>query len=109
MHTDLWEGNVLLDEKSHEIVAIIDGDRAVFGDPEFEFASSWMNNDNLRKGYGKEKEADSKEKNIRKKLYEIFYLLIECYVGFAEYNNLEMYENSKEKIFDEIKLIEIDL
>lgn len=32
LHTDLWEGNVLLDNETLEIAAIIDCDRAVFGD-----------------------------------------------------------------------------
>ena len=33
-NTGLWEGNVLLDRDTHAILALIDGDRAVYGDPE---------------------------------------------------------------------------
>ena len=31
-----------LDRDTHAILALIDGDRAVYGDPDFEFASSCM-------------------------------------------------------------------
>ena len=81
-------------------MAIIDGDRAVFGDPEFEFASSWTQNPSLLKGYGVQQKKTTQNQKIRKELYELFYMLMECYVGFAEYNNKEMYESNREKILD---------
>ena len=45
-------GNVLLDRETLEILAVIDSDRAVFGDPDFEFAAPWMEDPALRRGYG---------------------------------------------------------
>lgn len=53
VHADLWEGNVLIREQGGEynVAAIIDVDRAVFGDIDFEFATQWMINGDFLKGY----------------------------------------------------------
>ena len=51
LHLDIWAGNVLLDRETLEILAVIDSDRAVFGDPDFEFAAPWMEDPALRRGY----------------------------------------------------------
>lgn len=101
LHTDLWEGNVLLDKKSLEIIAIIDSDRAVFGDPDFEFSSPWMRNPFLLKGYGLEIQNHiSENRKKRRQLYQVFFLLLEAYVGFAEYNNPEQYRINKKQLLD---------
>ena len=50
LHLDIWAGNVLLDRETLEILAVIDSDRAVFGDPDFEFAAPWMGGPALRRG-----------------------------------------------------------
>lgn len=101
LHTDLWEGNVLLDEKTHEIAAIIDGDRAVFGDIDFEFSSPWTQNRMLLEGYGMKKEAFMEhDRQKRRQLYLLFYALIETYVGYAEYHNQEQYQGNKRMIME---------
>lgn len=101
LHTDLWEGNVLLDEQTHDIAAVIDGDRAVFGDIDFEFSSPWMENPKLLEGYGMNtREFMGADRRRRRKLYLIFYTLIETYVGYAEYNNPEQYRVHKQKVLD---------
>ncbi len=103
LHTDLWEGNVLLDKETLEIVAIIDGDRAVFGDIDFEFSSSWMENYALKEGYGSiMQESLSPDRAKRRQLYQMFFSLLDAYVGYCEYNNLELYENSRRQL---IKLL----
>lgn len=99
LHTDLWEGNVLLDVETMEIVAIIDCDRAIFGDTDFEFSSPWMQVPSLREGYGiKLKENFSENRSKRQKLYQMFYCLLDSYVGYGEYNDRELYENNMRKL-----------
>lgn len=94
LHTDMWEGNVLLDRETHEILALIDGDRAVYGDPDFEFASSWMENPALLRGYGIVPEEEiSPERRQRRVLYRIFYSLLEAYVEFEKYGRRERYDS----------------
>lgn len=97
LHTDLWEGNVLLDRESHKILAVIDGDRAVFGDPDFEFASSWMNHPALLRGYGMETNL-SPQRWERRRLYQIYYCLLEGYVGFEKYGRPEEWERSRQRM-----------
>lgn len=105
LHTDLWEGNVLLDEETMEIAAIIDSDRAVFGDIDFEFASPWMQNPSLCEGYGGVmQEALTPDRIKRRELYQIFFCLLEAYVGYGEYNNLELYEERKRELLELMKV-----
>lgn len=105
LHTDLWEGNVLIDKKSLEILAIIDSDRAVFGDPDFEFSSSWMGNPSLLEGYSLEMQGHiSGNREKRRQLYQMFFLLLEVYVGFAEYNNREQYRTNRRQLLDILDL-----
>lgn len=98
LHTDLWEGNVLLDRETLDIAAIIDCDRAVFGDVDFEFAASWMENPALKEGYGQTEQPPGREQ--RRQLYRLFSSLLEGYVWYAEYDNMEIYESCKEKLLD---------
>lgn len=101
LHTDLWEGNVLLDENTLEIAAVIDCDRAVFGDVDFEFASPWMENSHLKRGYGAVMQMSlSRERVKRRRLYQMFFSLLDAYVGYCEYNNLELYENKKKRLIE---------
>lgn len=101
LHTDLWEGNVLLDPETLKIAAIIDGDRAVFGDVDFEFASSWMQNPALREGYGSVMQTTLSPNRVRRQqLYQIFYSFMNSYVGYGEYNDKELYENNKKRFLE---------
>lgn len=104
LHTDLWEGNVLCDEKTHDIVAVIDGDRAVFGDIDFEFSSPWMENPKILEGYGmNNRKFMDWGRQKRRQLYLLFYTLVETYVGYVEYNNPKQYRVHKQKIIDMIE------
>lgn len=95
LHTDMWEGNVLLDRDTHDILAVIDGDRAVYGDPDFEFASSWMEHPSLLAGYGIDPAADiSPDRRKRRTLYRLFYALLEAYTPFEKYGDRSPYDNS---------------
>lgn len=99
IHTDLWAGNILLKKvnERYRVAAIIDIDRALFGDIEFELASGWMINKSFLSGYGKIPE-ETKESRIRKKLYQIFYQLLDTYILKAEYNNPEDSLSNKKSV-----------
>lgn len=79
LHWDLWNGNVFV--KEGHVNAIIDWERAFWGDPLFEFYFSHMeNSEAFYQGYGRR--FDSPNELQRRKLYN-FYLdllyVIECY------------------------------
>lgn len=109
IHTDLWEGNILLNKQDKKIAAIIDSDRAIFGDPDYDLSCPWLVNDNFLTGYQIEanvfhnEEFLSKKRITRRKIYNMMYRLLEAYVGFSEYNNPEAYENN---LRDAIRLID---
>lgn len=96
-HCDLWAGNVLTacDENGHyEVKAIIDPDRAVFGDQEFDFASPWMITDDFVAGYSKYSPVDfaaleSPEKQRKFSLYRLMFHLNDAYALQVEYNNAQ--------------------
>lgn len=105
IHTDLWEGNVLVEKNDNQynVVGIIDSDRAIFGDVDFEFASQWMINDNFMKGYTVNVSIDKvqfSKSQIKTKIYLILYSLIECYVGLAQYNDMKQYQNNKKTVLN---------
>ena len=107
LHTDLWAGNVLLDRDTLEVKAIIDSDRAMFGDPDFEFSSPWMNIPPMEAGYGLEPpETWSWQRKRRKLLYRSVYLLLEAYVGIGEYNNPQLYGERKEQLMETLAQLE---
>ena len=105
LHTDIWEGNVLLDRETGEILAVIDGDRAMFGDPDFEFASPWGSVPPLREGYGLPWPPDARRER-RMRLYLAFYLALEAYVGLAEYNNPQLYRDRKRQLMEVISSLD---
>ncbi|SHJ96518.1 Phosphotransferase enzyme family protein [Clostridium cavendishii DSM 21758] len=90
IHGDLWAGNILVqaEEDSYKLAAIIDADRAIFGDIDFEFASSWIINQPFLRGYGKGLSDDIK-RETRRKIYKLIYTLIDTYVWIIEYDKRE--------------------
>lgn len=87
-HGDLWEGNLLVDGSGerYNLTAIIDADRALFGDPDFDFPSGWMMNEAFSHGYNREL---SQHRNavIRRKLYSLIYSITNCYVWKCQHMN----------------------
>ncbi|MFA7673577.1 MAG: hypothetical protein WCY62_06960, partial [Clostridia bacterium] len=93
----LWEGNVLISRKNdiYDVAAIIDMDRATFGDPDLEFASQWMINDAFIEGYGKA--LDTSLHNIqRRKVYQLLFHLLDSYIWYAQYNDTEKSKKKKQ-------------
>lgn len=90
VHTDLWLGNVLArtDTQKPEFGAIIDADRAIWGDPMYEFSSiRWtLAEPNFWEGYGTPPPED-KNSLIRCAVYTLLNRLLNSYVYLKEYNN----------------------
>ncbi|MDO4272567.1 MAG: aminoglycoside phosphotransferase family protein [Eubacteriales bacterium] len=101
LHTDLWDGNVLITAEggTPHIHMVIDGDRAMFGDEDFEWAAPWTDIPAVRRGAGiKEQDYQSPDRVKRRKIYRLFYNLLECYVGVGEYNNPQQYRNARTQV-----------
>lgn len=92
VHTDLWLGNILVrtDGKTPEFAAIIDADRALWGDPMFEFSSiRWAYaEDSFWEGYGG-RPPQSRQGDIRLAVYTLLNRLWNAYVYQREYNQPE--------------------
>jgi len=84
VHADLWGGNILV-SKQNTLAAIIDADRAIYGDIDFEFASGWMIDDAFCEGYG-QCPAQDKAHVTRRRLYTLLYKLLDSYILLAQYN-----------------------
>lgn len=107
VHGDLWYGNILVDEHQN-LAAIIDADRAFFGDTDFEMATGWMISDSFLEGYGK-KPDDSADAVLRRRLYKLLLNLEDCYILFHEYANPQEGAGLKERILDEVAALESNL
>ncbi len=101
VHYDLWEGNVLVAQTSgkYDIAAIIDADRAVFGDIDFELATPWITNEHFFKGYGVISD-DSKVRELKILSYRLMLRVMEAYIHKIEYNNLPECEACQKTAFD---------
>ena len=99
IHGDLWYGNILVD-RENRLTAIIDGDRALFGDPEFELATGWMISDSFLEGYGKGLDP-APEAVLRRRLYKLLLSIEDCYILFCEYSNPEAGAELKRWILEE--------
>ena len=97
VHTDLWEGNILVRENNGkwEVAAIIDVDRAIFGDKNMEFASPWMINDDFLSGYGCKLD-NSPDLIFRRNAYKLLGSFFGAYVWLVQYDNKDAYESEKQ-------------
>lgn len=99
VHTDLWLGNVLMstDTPRPEFAAIIDADRALWGDVDFEFSSiHWMlEEEAFWKGYGRKLSMDENSR-IRRGIYHLLSRLWNGYVFLKEYNQPEQAEEERQ-------------
>jgi len=93
VHADLWGGNILV-TKQNSLAAVIDADRAIYGDVDFEFASGWMTDDAFCEGYGR-RPARDKAHVTRRRLYALLYKLLDAYIWQAQYNNRHMSRANK--------------
>jgi aminoglycoside phosphotransferase (APT) family kinase protein len=98
VHTDLWEGNVLVNEEQGEwrVAAIIDVDRAVFGDPDMEFNSAWAMSEDLLVGYGRRLDS-SPESIFRRQAYDLLWDFMYAYVWLVQYEDIDRCEIAKRR------------
>lgn len=99
VHADLWDGNILVSKDSetgkYYISAIIDADRAISGDIDFDLGNPWMIGDHFLRGYGMTRqEYSTYERKIKNNIYHMMYFLIDAYVWYAQYNGPDNYKNS---------------
>lgn len=104
VHGDLWYGNILVDAEQ-KLAAVIDGDRAFFGDPEFELATGWMTGASFCQGYGRDPDP-SEPGQLRRKIYKLLLDLEDCYVLMTEYNDSENGEALKLRIQETLAQLE---
>lgn len=95
VHADLWSGNVLVkkDDQNLSVAAIIDADRAIWGDPDYDLASGWIISPAFLRGYGPIPNEPSRE--VRKNFYLMMYRLIDSYVWQIQYHTPENYHSAK--------------
>lgn len=88
-HGDLWPANIITDctttSDDYHIVAIIDTDRAMFGDPDFDFPAGHVPNEAFRTGYGGEITQNGNAVT-RHKLYALLYSMLGCYALRIQHN-----------------------
>ncbi|WP_225049261.1 phosphotransferase family protein [Lacticaseibacillus kribbianus] len=85
VHADLWEGNVLVSPDHRRLVAVIDCDRGLFGDPEFDFAITTFPAD-FYAGYGSGPASDP-DAVLRRTVYHALYSALDGFVYAVEYAN----------------------
>ena len=104
VHADLWAGNLLVDPQGN-LLALIDCDRAFFGDPEFEFATGWLAGEDFCRGYGSWPDS-SDDGVLRRRLYKFLLNLEDCYVHLGEYNNLQEGQALCREVLEELDALE---
>ena len=107
VHADLWEGNVLVSENDGKwkVVALIDVDKAIFGDKDLEFAFPTVLNDDFLNGYGFRVD-DSSGSNFRRNAYRLLESFMYAYIWFAQFENKERYEAAKRNGLSALELFE---
>ena len=63
-----------------------------------------MENQDLKEGYHSIRGKITVPNDLkRRRLYRMFFYLMEAYVGFREYNNPDLYKTRKRQLMDEIE------
>ena len=108
-HGDMWSGNVLVKQSDEgtTLAAIIDVDRAYFGDVDFDLGNPWILSDAFLEGYGiTREELEVRERKIKRTAAALIYFLIEAYVWHAQYNNEQNAQNGKRASFEKVEILE---
>jgi aminoglycoside phosphotransferase (APT) family kinase protein len=103
-HGDLWSGNLLVTEKEgvYHLAGIIDVDRAVYGDIDFDLGNPWMQLDDQLI-----QPQEGVNRQIRREIYAMMYSLFEAHVWHVQYCNQEISKNAKKTVLEKAeKLIQ---
>lgn len=104
VHWDLWDGNVFVEQG--RITALIDCERALWGDPllEYYFRSLVPDNGAFLKGYGQESFTDTERERMQ--LYDLYLALIlriECsYRQYSDENHIRWTEEHLACVWSEL-------
>lgn len=99
-HSDLWDGNLLVSQEEGrlQLKALIDADRAVFGDVDYDLATPWITGEAFYRGYGKHADFESDARKQRRQVYLAGFGLLDVYVNLVEYNQKESALTCKENL-----------
>lgn len=106
VHTDLWDANILVRkaENTWEIAAVIDADRAIFADREYELATPWLVGEDFMRGYGVPLDM-TREGCLRREAYNLLGNFFAAYVFKVQYDDMPSYEACKEAAFNSLKRV----
>lgn len=99
-HADLWDGNILIsrDEQGIPYVcAIIDADRALFGDVDFDLASPYITHPAFFQGMGVAPPCEDGPRGEKMLAYRMLQAYQDAYVWAVEYENPEEAQRNKEQ------------
>ena len=102
-HCDLWAGNILV-QKVHDrysVCAIIDGDRATFGDPALDLAPGWITTPEFLEGYGSI--AADPQAAERNQVYTLFFTLQDAYIWKIEYHREDIFQENLRRLEEILK------
>lgn len=109
-HCDLWFGNILITKDEHpKFAAIIDADRAMWGDTAIDFSSiSWTKDSpTFWDGYGTPLPTDDSGK-IRRLIYTMMWSLFDSYVWHNQYHVPDSTVYTKNKALTQIRTLYSD-
>lgn len=91
-HGDLWGGNVLVKQTDDgwHLAAIIDMDRSLYGDIDFDLGCPWFRHKDL---FNEPK--NSRNRRIRQAIYDMMFFIYEAHVWYMQYDNKKHADNSR--------------
>ncbi|KAA3657586.1 MAG: hypothetical protein DWQ04_27705 [Chloroflexi bacterium] len=107
IHADLWEGNVLVSKNDSrwDVVALIDVDKAIFGDKELESDSLVMQNDDFLSNYCFRLDKSSASA-FRRNAYKLLGSFMYAYIWRVQIGNADRYEKAKRNGLSILDVIE---
>ncbi|MBD3321021.1 MAG: phosphotransferase [Chitinivibrionales bacterium] len=101
LHMDIWAQNLLVDRKGN-LTGIVDWDRALWGDPEIEFAVldyCGISTPQFMQGYGRARD-DSPEARIRNAFYLLYEIQKYIVIRSGRNNNHSSAKAHKRQVFE---------
>ena len=97
-HCDLWAGNILIQKTDdcYSVCAIIDGDRATFGDPMLDISTGWITTPEFLEGYGPTE--DDPAAAARNRVYSLFFTLQDAYIWKIEYGREDIFAENLRRL-----------